>query len=48
MLLMCAKKGKVDKVLLEEMVRAVNSTGTVKISSRSMRRVVLVQSIESS
>ncbi len=48
MLHMCAKKGKVVQVLLAEMVRVVNSTGTIKICTSSMKRVVLVLSIESS
>jgi hypothetical protein len=48
MLHMCAKKRKVVQVLLAEMVRAVNSTGTIDISTCSMKRVVLVLSIESS
>ncbi len=46
MLHMCAKKGKVVQVLLVEMVLAVNSTGTIIISTRSMKRVVLVLSVE--
>jgi hypothetical protein len=45
---MCAKKEKVVQVLLAEMVQAVNSTGTIKISTHSMKRIVLVLSIESS
>jgi hypothetical protein len=48
MLHMCAKKGKVVQVLLAEMVQAVNSTGAIKISTRSMERVVLVLSTDSS
>jgi hypothetical protein len=47
MLHLCAKKGKVVQVLIAEMVQAVNSTGTIKISTRSMKRVILVLSIES-
>jgi hypothetical protein len=43
MLHMCAKKGKVVQLPLAEMVLAVNSTGTIDIStSSSMNRVVLV------
>ena len=42
------KRGKVVQVLLAEMVQAVNSTGTKEISTCSMKRVVLVLSIESS
>jgi hypothetical protein len=48
MLQMCAKKVKVVQVLLAEMVLAVNSTGTIEISHSSMKRVVLVLSIENS
>ncbi len=48
MLHMCAKKRKVVQVLLAEMVRAVNSADTIKISTSSMKRVVLELSIESS
>ncbi len=42
------KKGKLVQVLLAEMVLAVNSTGTIEISTSSMKRVVLVLSIENS
>jgi hypothetical protein len=48
MLHMCAKRGKEVQLLLPVMVPAVNSTGTININTRSMKRVVLVLSIESS
>ncbi len=46
MLHMCSKKGKVVQVLLAEIVLAVNSTGTIEISTSRTKRVVLVLSID--
>jgi hypothetical protein len=44
----CVQKRKVVQVLLVEMVLAVNSTGTIKINTNCMKRLVLVLSIENS